>query len=153
MSTQTAQSRDADDIGALYQQLLDGWNERDAAAYAALFAEDASVIGFDGSQMNGRAEIAAQIGQIFADHPTSRYVGKIREVRLLTADAAILRAVVGMVPPGKSDLNPGVNAIQSLVAAHLNGKWLIALFQNTPARFDGRPELAQQLTDELRQLL
>ena len=151
--SQSAQSRDVADIGALYQQLLDGWNQRDAAAYAALFAEDASVIGFDGSQMNGRADIAAQIGQIFADHPTSRYVGKIREVRLLTPDAAILRAVVGMAPPGKSDLNPAVNAIQSLVAARHAGQWLIALFQNTPAQFHGRPELAQQLTDELRELL
>src|SRR5215213_922190 len=151
--TQAAQSRDAADIGALYQQLLDGWNQRDGAAYAALFAEDASIIGFDGSQMNGRAEIAAQIGRIFADHPTSRYVGKIREVRLLTPDAAVLRAVVGMVPPGQSDLKPDVNAIQSLVAARRAGKWQIALFQNTPARFDGRPELAQQLTDELRELL
>jgi|SRR3954465_4720894 uncharacterized protein (TIGR02246 family) len=150
---QAAQSRDTADLGALYQQLLDGWNQRDAAAYAALFAEDASVIGFDGSQMNGRAEIATQIGQIFADHPTSRYIGKIREVRLLTPDAAILRAVVGMVPPGQSDLKPDVNAIQSLVAARNAGQWRIALFQNTPARFDGRPELAQQLTDELRELL
>jgi uncharacterized protein (TIGR02246 family) len=150
---QAAQSRDAADIGALHQQLLDSWNQRNAAAYAALFAEDASVIGFDGSQMNGRAEIATQIGQIFADHPTSRYVGEIREVRVLTPDAAILRAVVGMVPPGQSDLKPEVNAIQSLVAARHNGHWRIALFQNTPARFDGRPELAQQLTDELRALL
>jgi uncharacterized protein (TIGR02246 family) len=158
MSTQAsrsnaAQSRDAADIGALYQQVLAGWNQRNAAAYAALFAEDASIVGFDGSQMNGRAEIVTQIGQIFADHPTSRYVGKIREVRLLTPDVAILRAVVGMVPPGQSDLRPDVNAIQSLVAAKQNGTWLIALFQNTPARFDGRPQLAQQLTDELRQLL
>ena len=158
MSTQAyhphaAQSRDAADIGALYQQLLDGWNQRNAAAYAALFAEEASVVGFDGSQMNGRAEIATQIGRIFADHQTSTYVGKIREVRFLTPDVAILRAVVGMVPPGQSDLRPDVNAIQSLVADKQNGTWLIALFQNTPARFDGRPELAQQLTDELRQLL
>jgi uncharacterized protein (TIGR02246 family) len=151
--SQSAQSRDVADVGALYQQLLDGWNQRDAAAYAALFAEDASVIDFDGSQMNGRADIVAQIGQIFADHPTSRYVGKIREVRLLTPDAAILRAVVGMVPPGQSDLNPAVNAIQSLVAARHAGQWLIALFQNTPAQFHGRPDLAQQLTDELRVLL
>jgi uncharacterized protein (TIGR02246 family) len=148
-----AQSRDTADISALYQKLLDGWNQRDAAAYATLFAEDASIVGFDGSPMNGRAEIATQIGQIFADHPTSRYVGKVREVRLLTPDVAILRAVVGMVPPGQSDLKPDVNAIQSLVAAKHHGQWLIALFQNTPARFDGRPELAQQLTNELRQLL
>ena len=158
MSTQAsrapaAQSRDTAAISALYQQLLDGWNQRDATAYAALFAADASVVGFDGSQMNGRAAIAAQIGQIFADHPTSRYVGKVREVRLLTPDVALLRAVVGMVPPGQAELKPEVNAIQSLVATQQDSQWMIALFQNTPAQFHGRPELAQQLTDELRQLL
>ena len=157
MSTQAsrapARSRDTAEISALYQELLAGWNQRDAAAYTALFAEDASVVGFDGSQMNGRAEIATQIGQIFADHPTSRYVGKIREVRLLTPEVAILRAVVGMVPPGQADINPTVNAIQSLVATQQHGAWRIALFQNTPAQFHGRPELAQQLTDELRELL
>jgi uncharacterized protein (TIGR02246 family) len=158
MSTQLSQlqntlSPEETEIEHLYQQLLNSWNRRDAAAYAALFATDSNVVGFDGSQMNGHAEIATQIGQIFADHPTSRYVGKIREVRLLTPDVAILRAVVGMVPPGQSDLKPDVNAIQSLVAARRDGKWLIALFQNTPARFDGRPELAHQLTDELRELL
>ena len=149
----SAQSRDATDISALYQQLLESWNQRNATTFAVLFAEDASVVGFDGSQMNGRAEIATQIGQIFADHPTSRYVGKIRELRLLAPDVALLRAVVGMVPPGQSDLNPDVNAIQSLVAARNDGHWLIALFQNTPAQFHGRPTLAQQLTEELRKLL
>ena len=152
MSTQPSQPYPAH-VGALYQQLLESWNQRDAAAYAALFAEDASVVGFDGSQMNGRAEIATQIGQIFADHPTSTYIGNVREVRLLTTEVAILRAVVGMVPPGKSDINPEVNAIQSLVATQQQGTWRIALFQNTPAQFHGRPELARQLTDELRQLL
>jgi hypothetical protein len=63
------------------------------------------------------------------------------------------RAVVGMVPPAQSDLNPAVNAIQTLVAAKRDGKWRIALFQNTPAQFHGRPELVQQLTEELRQIL
>jgi uncharacterized protein (TIGR02246 family) len=73
--------------------------------------------------------------------------------QFLTPEVAILRAVAGMVPPGQSDLNPAVNAVQTLVAAKHDGRWRIALFQNTPAQFHGRPELAQQLTEELRQLL
>ena len=31
--------------------------------------------------------------------------------------------------------------------------WRIALYQNTPAQFHGRPELSRALTEELRQLL
>jgi uncharacterized protein (TIGR02246 family) len=140
-------------MSALYQQLLGAWNKRDAAQFAALFAEDGNIVGFDGSQVNGRAEIEAHLRQIFADHQTAAYVGKVREVRLLAAEVAILRAVAGMVPPGQSGLNPAVNTIQSLVAVKRAGQWRVALYQNTPAQFHGRPDLAQQLTEELRQLL
>src|SRR4051812_25462550 len=114
MDTQDSNQETA--VEALYQQLLEQWNRRNAAAYAALFVEDANVVGFDGSQIDGRAEIEAQINQIFTDHQTAAYITKVREVRLLSPDVAILRAVVGMVPPGQSDINPAVNAIQTLVA-------------------------------------
>jgi hypothetical protein len=39
------------------------------------------------------------------------------------------------------------------VAAREGGVWRIVSYQNTPAQFHGRPELAQALTDELQQLL
>ena len=158
MSTQPVGPQDArlsreGEISALYQQLLDAWNKRDARAFAALFAENGSSVGFDGSQMNGRAEIETHVRAVFVDHQTAVYIGKVREVRVLTPDVALLRAVVGMVPPGQVDINPAANAIQSLVAAQHDGTWRIALFQNTPAQFHGRPEVAQQLTEELRRLL
>ena len=140
-------------VESLYRALLERWNERDAGGYAALFAEDGSVVGFDGSQVDGRAEIGSHLRGIFGDHPTAAYVAIVREVRRLAPEVALLRAVVGMVPPGGSDLNPAANAVQSLVAARLDGRWRIALFQNTPAAFHGRPEASEQLTEELRQAL
>ena len=87
-----------------------------------------------------------------AEHPTAPYIAKVREVRALAPGVALLRAVVGMVPPGQSEINPAVNAVQLLVAVNQVGEWRIAVFQNTPAQFHGRPELVQQLTDELRQM-
>jgi uncharacterized protein (TIGR02246 family) len=66
---------------------------------------------------------------------------------------AMLRAIVGMVPPGQSDLNPALNAHQTLVAAKRDGSWCIELLQTTPAQFHGRPDLVQQMTEELRQVL
>jgi uncharacterized protein (TIGR02246 family) len=140
-------------ITALYEQLLASWNARDGAAYAALFAPDGIIVGFDGSQVDGPAAIAAHLGQIFADHPTPTYVAKVREVRALGQDVALLRAVAGLLPRGQADLNPAANAIQSLLAIRRDGAWRIALFQNTPAQFHGRPELAEQLAAELRELL
>lgn len=140
-------------IAALYQRLLESWNQRDASAFAALFEDEGASIGFDGSPMNGRTEIAATLGQIFADHITATYVSKIRDIRLLVSDVALLRAVVGMIPPGQTDINPAVNAMQTLVAVNHAGEWRIALLQNTPAQFHGRPEASEALTQELRQLL
>lgn len=141
------------EVRALYRDLLDAWNQRDAEGFAAAFVENGNTIGFDGSQHDGRETIATEIGNIFANHQTGTYIGKVRDVQLVTADVAILRAVSAVVPSGQSDLNPATNALQTLVAVHREDGWHIALFQNTPAQFHGRPELAQQLTEELRQLL
>jgi hypothetical protein len=41
-----------------------------------------------------------------ADHATGTYVGKVEGIRPLGSEAAILRAVAGMVPAGRSDLEP-----------------------------------------------
>lgn len=138
---------------ALYQQLLDAWDGQRAADYAALFAPGGHVIGFDGSLMDGPDEIEATLAGIFAHHRTAPYVGKLRDVEFLAPDVALLRAIVGMVPPGQHDLNPSVNAIQTLIARRQGGRWRIVLFQNTPAAFHGRPELVEQMTDELREVL
>jgi len=140
-------------IEQLYRRLLDRWNARDAAGFAALFTEGAHVIGFDGSMMFGRAEIESTLAKIFAGHPTATYVAKVRHTRALGADAAMLTAVAGMVPPGGGELNPAVNAIQSLVMIREDDEWKIALFQNTPAAFHGRPEESAKLTEELKELV
>jgi len=140
-------------IRALYHQLLDAWNQRDAKAFAGLFELRGNVVGFDGSTMNGRDEIEQSLGGIFADHPTASYVSVVREVRFPSPDVALLRAAVGMVPPGESDINPDVNAIQTLVAMRDGDRWTLCLLQNTPAAFHGRPDEAQRLTEELRRLV
>jgi uncharacterized protein (TIGR02246 family) len=143
----------SNEVQALYQQLIDGWNNRSARAMADQFAEDGEMIGFDGSQAIGREEIFSHLDPIFKEHPTPPFVTKVKNVRFLDSDAAILRAIAGMVPPGQSEIDPKLNTHHTLVAVKKDGKWRIALFQNTPAQFHGRPELVEQMTEELRQLL
>jgi len=146
-------STDETGVRELYQQLLDGWNKRSADVMADPFDEEGELIGFDGSHFTGRTEIASHLRQIFADHPTAAFVAKICGVRFLGPEVAILRAIAGMVPPGQTDIEPKLNTHHTLVAVKREGKWHIALFQNTPAQFHGRPELVQKMTEELRQLL
>jgi uncharacterized protein (TIGR02246 family) len=138
-----------DAIRGLYRAILEGWNAQDASAFAAAFADDGEVIGFDGSRVVGRAEIEAEMARIFADHATGRYVGIVRRFRQLGTDVALLHAVSGVVPAGADAIKPDLNAIQSLVAQRQADGWRVILYQNTPAAFHGRPELADALTEEL----
>lgn len=144
---------EGDGIGALYARLIDCWNARDAAGFAACFTEAGHMVGFDGSQADSAAEIAEHIGAVFGSHQTASYVARVRGTQALGSEAAVLRAVVGMVPPGGTDIKPEVNAIQSLVAVRAGDAWKAALLQSTPAAFHGRPEAAEALTAELRSLL
>ena len=141
------------ELEGVYRALHERWNARDAEGFAALFVEDGHSVGFDGSEMHGRREIATELGRIFRDHETAAYVGKVREIRPLGPHLALLRSVAGMVPQGKSDLNPDVHAVQTVLAARTDGVWRVVLLQNTPAQYHGRPEAAAALTAELSKLL
>ncbi|TYK45027.1 SgcJ/EcaC family oxidoreductase [Actinomadura decatromicini] len=144
---------DLDAVRDLYRRVLDGWNARDGRAFADPFHDDGEAVGFDGTVHPGRERIAEQLDRIFAGHATARYVAVVRDVRVVGPGAAVLRAVAGMVPPGSADIDPAVNCVQTLTASKLMGRWRVALFQNTPAAYHGRPEEAAALTAELRAAL
>ena len=148
-------SREKTDVPviALHRALIECWNTQDADGFAALFAQDGNMVGFDGSMIDGEDAIRQHLAGIFADHETAKYVTKVRGVRQLVSEVMLLRAVAGMVPPGADDINPDVNAVQSLVAVKDGDQWRAALWQNTPAAFHGRPEDAEALTNELRGIL
>jgi uncharacterized protein (TIGR02246 family) len=139
-------------VEELHRELLTAWNHQDARAYAALFTADATLVGFDGSQVAGSA-VEEHLAGIFADHQTASYVWQTVEVRQLADGVVLLRAKVGMVPPGQTDVNPDTNAVQSLVAVQDGGAWRATLFQNTPAQYHGREDLAEQHTAEMRRAL
>lgn len=138
------------EIRALYMRIIQAWNDRNAEAFAAQFAEFGTAVGFDGTEHSNPTQLANDLAAIFKDHPTAKYVAKIRGVDTIASDAAIVRAVVGMVPPGKKELRTENNAIQRVVAVKRDGAWKIAQLTNTPARYDGRPDAAKALSAELQ---
>ena len=134
----------------LYTQLIAAWNVRDAEAFASLFTLDGETIGFDGSELSGQAAIRAELSRIFADHTPDPYIAKIHSVTTVTTDVAIVRAIAGMVPKGKTELEPKLHAVHRLTAVSRRpGEWSIALFQTTPAALHGRPEALAAITSEL----
>ncbi|MGG1661113.1 SgcJ/EcaC family oxidoreductase [Brevibacillus sp. NRS-1366] len=146
-------SSDESAVLALYQQVIEGWNLRDAEFMTATFALDGEIIGFDGTQIVGKSEIASHLQEIFAHHLTPPYYTKVRSVRMLGPDFGLLRAVAGMIPSGQTELKPELHTHQTLVATKKGETWQVTLFQNTPAQYHGRPELVEQLTQELKEAL
>jgi uncharacterized protein (TIGR02246 family) len=138
------------DVRTLYDRLIAAWNDHDGVAMAEPFAAEGVVIGFDGSVSSGKQTISTEMSNIFADHETGRYAVKVHSVRPLGAQAMILRAIAGLVPPGRTAINPETNSHQTVVADQQGGEWRIVLFQNTPAQFHGRPGLVEEMTRELQ---
>jgi uncharacterized protein (TIGR02246 family) len=134
----------------LHSRLLETWDKRNARDFALLFASEGILVGFDGSQVNGQLEVGAHLTEIFSHHQTPAYVSIVRDVRSIAPDVTLLRANTGLIPPGKDDIDPALNAVQSMVAVQKGGAWKIALFQNTPAAFHERPDAVKKLTEELR---
>jgi uncharacterized protein (TIGR02246 family) len=137
-------------VGDLYERLISAWNERSAKDFSGCFAATGNVVGFDGTQMDGAAQIEQALQDVFGHHPTAQYVTIVRELRSVGNGAMLLRAVAGMIPPGVDKIKSDVNAIQSMVAQRDDTGFKIALFQNTPAQFHGRPEANEALTKELQ---
>ncbi|MGZ3770384.1 MAG: SgcJ/EcaC family oxidoreductase [Bdellovibrio sp.] len=140
-------------IRILYHNLLHAWNKKSAADMADLFLNDGTIVGFDGSQIRGKSEIEKNLSSIFFDHATATYVSKIRNIKWISPDVAILSAISGMIPSGQNDINPEMNAVQALLTVKENKHWKIAFFQNTPAVFHGHPEMREKLSRELRDVL
>ena len=135
---------------SLYEVLIRSWNNRDAKGMAALYAANGGQIGFDGSQISGPRDIEKHLAAIFRGHPTAKFVFIIREVRLLGEAVGLVRAIAGMVPRNGNEINSSLNAVQTMLARKQRSLWKVELLQNTPARFDGRPEDVTAMTRELQ---
>jgi uncharacterized protein (TIGR02246 family) len=134
-----SQSSDEAAVRALYEQLMDGWNRGSGAAFAASFAEDGDLIGFDGTHLKGCEEIAAFHQPLFATYlKGTRLVGRVISVRFPSPTVALMHAVGGTVMRGKSAPAPERDSIQTLVATKRGDAWYLAAFQNTRLRPIGR---------------
>jgi uncharacterized protein (TIGR02246 family) len=148
----TGQDRKA--VETLLQQLIDGWNRGSGEGFAAPFAEDGEQVGFDGTHLMGRQQIAEFHQMLFARFLSgTRLVGKVVDVRFLSPDVAVARGIGGTVMPGETDLAHDRNSVQTLVAIKRDGAWRLARLHHSRAEFVGRPEAAAAFTTELRKLL
>lgn len=120
------------EIRRLYKQMIDGWNSGSGDTFAAPFTDDSDFIGFDGTLMNGRQQISSFHQMLFDSFVKgSRLVGKVRGIRFVSSDVAIMIAVGGSVMAGQSDIEPERYSISTLVAIKRDRILQFSAFQNT----------------------
>lgn len=135
-----AQTPTADEaaIKQIVQQVQDGWNAHDGAAFAALFAADADYVVVNGMKVKGRDEIEKGHTRIFTTiYKDSRNVATVKAIRFLRADVAVVHIEWNLEYSAGSEKKTD-RAINSWVVTKDNGKWSIASFQNTPIQAERR---------------
>ncbi|MGR3756888.1 MAG: SgcJ/EcaC family oxidoreductase [Tranquillimonas sp.] len=113
----------------------DAWNRRDAAALAALFAEDADFVNVVGLWWRDRAAIEAAhrygLATFFRDSRLT--IGRTR-LRHLGPDAAVVQARVtltGQLAPGGAAAGTRRGILIFVLARQPGGEWLCVAAQNT----------------------
>jgi uncharacterized protein (TIGR02246 family) len=120
---------DEEAVRDLYGELMDGWNRGSGEAFAAVFTEDGDLVAFDGTHFEGRAEIAPFHQELFDTWlKGTRLVGRVKDVRFLSPDVALMHAVGSTVMRGKTVPSPERDSIQTLVAVRRDGQWRLAAF-------------------------
>ena len=64
----------------------------------------------------------------------TRLVGKVKDLRFLSPDVAVMHAVGSTVMLGKSEPSPERDSIETLVAVREGSGWRLAAFQNIRVR-------------------
>ena len=86
---------------------IEGWNEANGQKFAEPYAEDADFIGFDGTYLFGRREIA-EFHQMLFDKflRGTRLIGKIKSIKFPIPSVAIIVAISGTIEANQSSINP-----------------------------------------------
>ena len=112
------------------------WNQHDAKAYAALFAEEGDVVNVVGWWWKGRKEIENKLTDAFAFvfRESTLTITQV-DTRFLMPEVAVAHTRWTMTgaktPPTIPEPREG---IQTIVLHKVGEKWMIAAFQNTNYR-------------------
>lgn len=115
-------------IYELVRLLEDAWNGSNSQRFASVFAEDADFITVMGKHYNGREPIDTGHRAIFDSiYKNSRNHYTIEGVRFIRPDVVVVfvRAMLELAD------NKVINARPTMLLTKENGKWQVAVLQNT----------------------
>jgi len=127
-------------IRALLEKCVEGWNRGSGEGFAAQFAEDSDYVVVNGMHIKGRQQNAASHQQIFDTfYKGTRLWARIKSVRFLRPDVAVVHSVSKILKPGESVASAEPEAIQTWTVSKRSNEWLVDAFHNTPIQRQGAP--------------
>jgi uncharacterized protein (TIGR02246 family) len=130
---QPGQQGDTQQIHGVMNAFVDAWNQHDAKAFAAVFAEDADFTNWRGQGTSGRSKIEEFHAPLFAtifknSHQTMTDI-KIRFVRPDVAAVDVHWELTGQTD-AQGNARPPRQGILNFVMAKKDGKWQIVVMHN-----------------------
>ncbi len=132
------QSKSSDADASVVKHVVAGYdeafNQHDAHAVGALFAEEGDFTNMRGASKHGRADIEQNYGNLFAGVlKTSHRTDTVKSVRFLTPEIAQLDADWEMTGTKSADgsENPARKGYLDWVVAKVNGQWRIVVFHES----------------------
>jgi uncharacterized protein (TIGR02246 family) len=125
------------DLTAVKQVLADydvAFDQNDAHAIGALFAEEADFTNMRGASQHARKDIEQNYGKLFAGVlKGSHRTDSVKSVRFLAPEIAQMDAVWEMTGTKAADGsdNPPRNGLLDWVVAKVNGQWRIVVFHES----------------------
>ncbi|WP_326821754.1 SgcJ/EcaC family oxidoreductase [Streptosporangium sp. NBC_01639] len=121
-------------VAAVAQQMIASWAHHDADGFANLFTEDGTMI-LPGVFRQGRDDIRAYFKDAF-DHTYkgTQVTGKPISLRFFGPDVALLLSYGGVIAASESEVSEAQAVRASWFVVRVDGKWLLAAYQNSPAK-------------------
>ena len=122
-----------DAISAIPASMHDAWNNGDADAFAADFAEDADFVAFEGTVLKGRAAIVAFHQPLFDTVlKGSRLVGdETRFARIVEPGWGVVHHRTSVVMPGDDTPLPSRDSMPLVLVRHQHDRWEVVSSQNS----------------------
>jgi uncharacterized protein (TIGR02246 family) len=111
--------------------MVSAWNRGSGEGFAVHFADDADFIAFEGTHLQGRAQIVAFHQQLFDTVlEGTRLWGEPKFVHVVHPRLALMHAVAGMTLAGEAKASPSRDSMQLFVVTRDQETWRIQAVLN-----------------------
>lgn len=119
----------------LFTKVRKAWHEGNARNFATCFANDGTLIAFDGTFVKGKQAIFTYAQRLFAAEEDQTYQSVLVETQLLTANVVLMRCHTGKIKRETGRISRERLAYLTLIMQK-KAVWEVVLMQYTPAHFD-----------------